>query len=193
MSWALRKQITLPFNISFDNRLGWLYRRMSEILSYQFNKLNKKNGPPIEMLVYSNEENEEFLDSWVRTAKFLEAINLYAQELEAQFMVFGVCTKEQIYPEQLLDRYKNFPEIKCQLDPNHPQNRLVKILNNFNIQFIDLFPGFNESCQVQKGDLFYKEDIHWNEKGHTKAAETLAKNVLDFIKIKTTLKIQSNS
>lgn len=182
MGWGLRQHVNLPFKIKFDNRISWALRRMVEILTFQFKKRIRKSQIPIDLMTYNSQGTEEFNIAWSRTAALIGAIKDKAAEMNAAFIVFGVCTKEQLFPHLLYKRFDKYKPIKNTLDPNFPQKQLLKILNKSGISFIDLYPGFYDECNQQNNKLFYDHDIHWNERGHLKAADILANGIMSYLR-----------
>ena len=62
-------------------------------------------------------------------------------------------------------------------DLEKPQKKLIDFCKGNNISYIDLLPKFKEKA-MNGTRLYYKSDVHWNEKGHELAADIIAECLL---------------
>ena len=94
-------------------------------------------------------------DGWAASFKYLDKIDSYAKENGIMFILVNVPFKEQI---------------------GNKESIVAEILQKYatlrNIHFIDL-----EKSQLNKDD-YYKNDGHWNKKGHEKAAQFIFNDMI---------------
>ena len=65
------------------------------------------------------------------------------------------------------------------LDMRRPQRRLLEICDELSLLCVDLLPAFQ--AQADSGPLYRLRNTHWNPRGNTLAAETLASELAGLV------------
>lgn len=111
----------------------------------------------------------------------LPAIQSFRDQLRARrirLLVVPVPNKESIYPEMLARRAEGAGVVVCERT-----RRLLDRLEQFDIEYVDLFEVFRRARQQESGSepgrLYLAQDSHWSPEGARLAAVAVARRVLD--------------
>jgi hypothetical protein len=118
-------------------------------------------------------------DVWKENFKNIQDIKSIATKNNAKLLVIIIPTKEQVYP--FLFDWKG-----AKLDPERPNNKLIKFFDKEGINYIDLLPLFKEFANQEPrkhlypGDDFYwRYDGHWSVEGEHLVALLVVKYILE--------------
>ncbi len=111
----------------------------------------------------------------------LRAIRSFRDQLQARgirLLVVPVPNKESVYPGMLARRAEGAGVVVCK-----QTRRLLEKLEQYGIEYVDLFEVFRSALQEQKRSdprrLYLAQDSHWSPAGARVAAGAVAQRVLD--------------
>jgi hypothetical protein len=127
--------------------------------------------------IYRVPEKDHFKESWRLTENLLLEVNRLAMKNGAKLAVVLVPAPWEVYPELWKSILDNIPEMRrVALDLNRPSRRLTSFLQDRQIPYIDLLPGFRANVG-KPARLFFQPDSHWTAVGHDLAADLLAEPI----------------
>lgn len=174
LPWECWKQVQKssgPYRVA---RLMRSLRRAADVAQNSVKNTRRRQVLPVDLIIYNQNPVAAVERTWQHTEYLFSAMHKLAGELGADLYVAGLCTKEQAVPGYLESRLENYPESIPDFVPNIPNQRLASSMDRLGIPYIDLTPVFTSTQEGGKS-LFFQHDLHWNEKGHALAGETLAK------------------
>ena len=125
------------------------------------------------------QEPPEYTKVWVTTKRILARLKHDVETIGSTLLVFTVPAFHEAdfaQMEKLAENAPN-PAALC-LEEAPGYERLKKILNELDIEFVDLLPDFREVMQNGDNDLFLR-DRHWNAEGHALAAKVVGSHLLE--------------
>lgn len=160
-----------PFRTLLKNILilDWLWNHLVSIpifdrllfdmgLRYQDRGLFLKDQPEYES------------HAWPLTLKKLLQIGQDLQSEEISWLVMIIPTSDQVRFGHIERQNENY---------RLPNEILTEFLSEHQIEYIDLLPLIE--TQAEKNGFYYRRDLHWTERGHFFAAETLADRLWSLI------------
>jgi hypothetical protein len=132
-----------------------------------------KYGKIAQFGIHFCQEPELYTRAWQLTHRILSHLETKVAEVGAQLVVFSVpsyASVEKRVEERIRSRFTR-GTICIDQAPGH--RRLAQILEQESIPFVDLLDSFREAAAAG-ANLFRVSDSHWNEAGHTLAAELVA-------------------
>ena len=126
------------------------------------------------------QEPPEYTKAWVTTKRILARLKHDVETIGSTFLVFTVPAFHEAdfaAMEKVTENAPN-PAALC-LEEAPGYERLKKILNELDIEFVDLLPDFREVMQDGDNDLFRRSDSHWNPQGHALAAKVVGSHLLE--------------
>lgn len=170
-SYLAAKEKGEPFIKKLANKSA-LIQAMKSVVRHQrmkTKKNKKKEAQEIFVLRGVNycQEHQEFTNAWVTTKRILNRIKNDVSSIGAKLIVFTVPVLYEVVEEELGKTPGN--ELIC-WEEMPAYERLVGILTELDIDYVNLLPGFRKIMRNEKQNLFRRSDGHWNEKGHYTAA-----------------------
>ena len=105
---------------------------------------------------------EDYLKKFDISKRMLVEINKMLQANDATLVVMLIPAQVQVDAKAWKSYEKYYGENAYRFNP---QNEIMEFCNEKNIKCLDLLPYF-----MEKSELYFKIDGHWNEKGHDLAA-----------------------
>jgi len=146
-------------------------------------KLNSPSPPPLSIDLYFllEDETPQRQEAWRQHRNNLKTFHSYANELGSELLIVMIPNKIQVYPALL----KNIV-VDPQLDLHRANNRLAAFFKNEKINSFDLMKPFQSYARFEengtplnKSDLYWKIDGHWNQRGHTLGALLTAEYIMN--------------
>lgn len=126
---------------------------------------------------YKKKYSDDVERGWNETFDFLMRMKNLTEAKNSTLVVVIIPVMEQVHKEDWELRKMEYGLNEKDFDLEKPQKKLINFCEGNNISYIDLLPKFKE--KAMKGDkLYYKSDVHWNEKGHELAADIIAGSLL---------------
>ena len=126
---------------------------------------------------YKKEYSDDVERGWNETFNFLMRIKNLTEAKNSTLVVVIIPVGEQVHKEDWELRKMEYGLNEKDFDLEKPQKKLINFCEGNIISYIDLLPKFKE--KAMNGDrLYYKSDVHWNEKGHELAADIIAESLL---------------
>lgn len=102
----------------------------------------------------------------------LKELKKESQENQIKFMLVLVPIRAQLYESQLLSAKRSLFGIPLErFDLSLPQKVLAEFCKKEGIPVLDLLPAFKR--QEKANNFYFQHDLHWNEDGHSYAAEQI--------------------
>ena len=145
------------------------------------------SGSPISqsILVHSCQPLSEYDQGWELTERILTRLDNDLAEAGVQFFVFTVPAYYEVDLKRVAEelRVVENPQDLC-LFEGTGHERLIAILDDQQIPYINLLPAFQDATNHEGIPLFRLTDRHWNEAGNQLAAREVleglrANNLLD--------------
>ena len=138
--------------------------------------VNKSMSPPLPRgqsqmfydALYGTKPDSRTVRMWHLSAKVLEVFRARALEAGAEMHLVYVPAIVQIEDEDWR-RKRDLHGLIGEFDLKKPNREIAKIAERYDVQLVDLYPGFKGS-----GDKLYYDESHWNRSGHGLAAELIA-------------------
>jgi hypothetical protein len=113
-----------------------------------------------------------WLDAWAVTNHALETLNTAVEQDGAQFAVFVIPDRRQIYDEDWQAALAKVPDLDASsLDREQPTRTVMTLLATQQIPALDLLSVFRAAQER----LYFPVDGHFNPAGHTLTAQELAR------------------
>ncbi len=125
------------------------------------------------------QEPPEYTKVWVTTKRILARLKHDVETIGSTLLVFTVPAFHEAdfaVMEKLTENAPNPAAICLEEAPGY--ERLKKILNELDIEFVDLLPDFREVMRDGDNDLF-RGDRHWSPEGHGLAAKVVGSHLLE--------------
>jgi lysophospholipase L1-like esterase len=130
---------------------------------------------------YKKEYSDDVERGWNETFDFLMRIKNLTEANNSTLVVVIIPVREQVHKEdwelRKIQRKMEYGLNEKDFDLEKPQKKLIDFCEGNNISYIDLLPKFKEKA-MNGIRLYYKSDVHWNEKGHELAADIIAESLL---------------
>jgi len=126
---------------------------------------------------YKKEYSDDVERGWNETFDFLMRMKNLTEAKNSTLVVVIIPTKEQVHKEDWALRKKEYGLNEKDFDLEKPQKKLISFCEGNNVSYIDLLPKFREKAK-NGVRLYYKNDGHWNEKGHELAANIISESLL---------------
>lgn len=128
-----------------------------------------------EMDLYKTEESPPVTKAYKRTYEVISKLSREVASSGAKFFVALIPTKNQADPELFMAQLKRAGKDVSKYDLDAPNRRLMAMLEELNVPYIDLTPGFKGRLRENPASkLYFTIDRHWNQAGHALAAQLLA-------------------
>jgi hypothetical protein len=177
LPWDLSRKIYPDRHKNVVDRPASILRRSYDVLQNNWRKSKRRGDLPLDLQVFNHNPNSLFEEAWKHTERLLHAMRDEVHGMGAQFLVSGLCTKEQVISAYLSKRLAAHPQVKSDYDPLYPNRRLESFLAKINVPYLDLTSNFNVH-QSEQTPVFFIHDLHWNEAGHQLAGKKLADFIL---------------
>lgn len=126
---------------------------------------------------YKKKYSDDVERGWNETFDFLMRMKNLTEANNTTLVVVIIPVREQVHKEDWKLRTMEYGLNEKDFDLEKPQKKLINFCKGNNMSYIDLLPKFKE--KAMNGDrLYYKSDVHWNEKGHELAADIIAESLL---------------
>jgi len=116
------------------------------------------------------QEDPEFTNAWSTTRRILECLKRGASSIGGELFVFTIPGRRDVDKKEV--RIGPNRELIC-WDEMPGFDRLTGILDELEVGYVDLLPGFKELASDDRNRLFHRSDKHWNEYGHKVASEVV--------------------
>ena len=126
---------------------------------------------------YKKKYTDEVERGWNETFDFLIRMKNLTEANNSSLVVVIIPVREQVHKEDWELRKTEYGLNEKDFDLEKPQKKLINFCERNNVSYIDLLPKFKENA-MNGTLLYYKGDVHWNEKGHEIAADIIAENLL---------------
>ena len=126
---------------------------------------------------YKKEYSDDVERGWNETFDFLMRMKNLTEAKNSTLVVVIIPVREQVHKEDWKLRKMEYGLNEKDFDLEKPQKKLIDFCEGNNISYIDLLPKFKEKA-MNGVRLYYKSDVHWNEKGHELAADIIAESLL---------------
>jgi len=131
-----------------------------------------------EMDIYKTEESPSVKKAYQRTFEIITKLNQEVAGSGAKLVVAIIPTKNQVDPKLFTIELKRAGKSIFGYDLEAPNKRLMAMLDELTIAYIDLTPGFRDRQRKNPDSkLYFAIDRHWNAEGHDLAASLLAKTI----------------
>ena len=129
-------------------------------------QISTKTATDYYLCLFANQCFPQMEEIFSKAFRVISASQRLAEKNQVQFLFLIIPTDVQLY-DDVIPKYQS--GISYKSDPPYPQTRINKFLQEEKIKYLDLLPFFER----EKERLFYKEDGHFNEKGHEITANLL--------------------
>ena len=126
---------------------------------------------------YKKKYSDDVERGWNVTFDFLMRMKNLTEANNATLVVVIIPVREQVHKEDWELRKMEYGLNEKDFDLEKTQKKLIDFCKGNNISYIDLLPKFKEKT-MNGTRLYYKSDLHWNEKGHELAADIIAESLL---------------
>jgi hypothetical protein len=185
---AKARQDTVAFKLT---RHSVLWSKMYDEYRRIINKLSdtgKDKQEPVDssrkelalLGVHYCEEPPEYTRSWDITKRILSRLRDDLEVIGGRLVIFTVPSHFEVSPQDMkkvTDNSEN-PDNLC-IEEAAGYRRLGLILKELEIDFIDLLPEFRSVVREGATELYWRSDRHWNPEGHSLAARSVAKALLN--------------
>jgi hypothetical protein len=172
-SWGARAKIFL----NAHSRLFSLARQVRDRIGGR--DIQQSLGMPLDMNLFSAEYSSPWLSAWEVTEKLLDRLNREALRSRTNLFVLIIPTQFQVERSEWHAMQRDFPEmLDIRWDLDKPNTLLRDILARLGIPHFDLLPAFQANHSATGRPLYLAGDGHWNTKGHSLAAELIARELL---------------
>ena len=150
-------------------------RDHQSLVHYENFPYKNKNLDLVLLLRFLKQKNEPTvygwgMDSWDSSVQFVKQdildMKSITHEMGSQLLVVYIPTKEQAYSYVLEGKY-SFPHLDVINDT------LQKICSDSSIPFFDLTSSIRNQAKLEKEQLYFRSDGHWNANGHALASECI--------------------
>jgi len=125
-------------------------------------------------------EPPEFADSWEITARIFQRLKKQTDELGSRLLVFSVPALHEVDTAEMHRIAATVPDSAMMCIEDAPAtHRLRDTLDKLDIAYVDLLPTFRSASRDDGLDLYWVSDRHWNESGHSLAADVVGAALLD--------------
>jgi hypothetical protein len=111
--------------------------------------------------LYTREESDVSRQMYAATASAIEQLGEFSRRS-------GIPVLVVIIPDHLQVLR---PDLFLNLDASKPQRLIIQDLDRAGLQYLDLMDAFRHASDP--GQLFFRKDKHWNERGHAFVAQIL--------------------
>ena len=118
--------------------------------------------------LYGLDVDGRYERAWEASGILLSAFKTAVEKSGARFMLVYVPAIVQVEAEEWAPKLR---DLVGRYDLLKPNKRLGAIAGRYGIDFLDLYPAFEEEARRQP--LYYR-DSHWNPAGHALAARQIA-------------------
>ena|GEM_PF-3505171 len=130
---------------------------------------------PFDQQIYLKDPPVKWKEAKRITFRMISEIIDLADELGAPTLIFGIPTDKIIeVSEEELDG----PSDPKSVDWALPYRELRELLTSENASYVDLVPAFRERFHLHGERLRWKNDGHWNDRGHEIAAQVVARGIV---------------
>jgi len=151
----------------------WFLRKKwkKEPKSYFFLWLNNRLNPDLKsptltwpVFFSDNSPNWDLNLStyWWKYFEFLKEMNEYCLENNIKFIVNIIPMDVQV-SEKYWKKYPKMPFWKEEFELKRPQKRIISLMKNEWIEYIDLLPIFQDIEKLEKTTLYFEKDPHFNK------------------------------
>ena len=130
-------------------------------------KMSRDQGQFYDAL-YGLDAEGRYERAWEASGILLATFKTAAEKSGARFLLVYVPAIVQVEAEEWAPKLR---DLVGPIDLLKPNKRLEAIAARYGIDFLDLYPAFEE--EVQRQPLYYR-DSHWNPAGHDLAARQIA-------------------
>lgn len=131
--------------------------------------------PPLdaEREVYLREPGEDWQQAWSISERLLVELNATAAALNAPLIIILSPAQWQMSSAGWRELVGSGNNAERRFGLEQPGIRLGEIAQRNGLTMLDLLPTFRHASDDDRATLYFKEDGHWNERGHQVAAETI--------------------
>ena len=130
---------------------------------------------------------------WALFKVVFQELQAEVEKQDAQLAVIIIPSQaqvhEELYVEWVAKYTKRYDSLKATSrdawDPGAPNQAIVSFLAEQGIPTLDLMPGFQVYAATHDDLLYFREDIHFNEKGHQVATDLMCDWLIDTALIPT--------
>lgn len=135
--------------------------------------------PPLdaEREVYLREPGEDWQQAWQVTERLLVEIQRWCGDAGIPLVLVLAPTQWQVSPAGWREFVGSGSSAERRFGVEVPNERFADMAKRHGIPLVDLLPPFRDESAGQIGTLFFRQDGHWNERGHAVAARELATNI----------------
>jgi len=153
------------FFTSYSHAFNFFFWHLKDLFKQSETKYS---DPFVEYI--KNEDTKERDYSWNKTFALLDRMN---EDLTAKNISFVLLTiPDRLQVDINLRKKAELKENELVLDK--PQQKLINYATSRKIKYVDLLPPLKSNFS---NSLYYKEDIHWLEPGHSLVAEEILKRL----------------
>lgn len=128
---------------------------------------------PPGMMIFRVDPDASGAQAWATTAKLIETLSAEIRATGAEFLVVSIPAHEQLDPAAWAELVAKGAERGWRLARRHPEDRLREICRTAGVAFVSLLETFERRAGAESP--FFPERGHWNERGHSLAAEQIAR------------------
>jgi hypothetical protein len=136
--------------------------------------------------VHYCKEPPQFTKAWATTKRIFSRLKKDTSSIGGKVFVFSVPALYEVLEEKI----KEIPNRERICWEDAPGNKRLKgVLEELEIEYVDLLPGFRKRMRSEGHNLFRHSDNHWDENGHHLAATIVYsvlknRNLLTFVEEK---------
>jgi len=137
---------------------------------------SRLSSAPLDYQQYLKDYPDIWNDVWKKEESILKAENEEIKNGGSKFLLVSLAENYRVYPELLAG--EDFIG-KYVFDFNKPEKYLEDISKRNKFAYLPLLPYFQQRSLSEKKEIAFPCDGHWNETGHTWAADAL----FDYLKL----------
>lgn len=180
---SYRYEITLHRHLLLSSRLYALMRDVwhGEEVSFLAQPVYRQVNPTFAsishpLFIYQEPYSDEYKSAWELTEVILSEWNTQVQEDGALLMVVSVPGHWAVYEEDWRDIPQSYPSLALEFsrwNQDKPDDYLNEITHRHDIPYLSLTSTFRTYAANNTQQLYFSQDGHWTEAGHTLAAQTI--------------------
>jgi lysophospholipase L1-like esterase len=141
---------------------------------------------PQELSVFARMETPAFTAAWTATEAILQEFSRVAQASGAELLLFLIPDKAEVYAADWEATQKAYDISTQEWDPATPNSRIKDIAQRLGLRMLDPLPAFQQAAS-QGERLYYRQDGHWNARGHQLAAQLIQRYLVNHDLLTTTV------